>query len=204
MVSSQRRIAALRWFLIFLVVLVHTIQGAFLQSGYDSFRDAAVCHEGFYGLFANVFYRNLGLVGGLALMFIFSGYLTVLQGVPDYATLIRRKCRTLLMPLVLWTAVGMAGYVLMRPFFGHIATAEFIFSGDPKLWMTRLLVEGQMFMYQMWFVRDLITLNLCLPIILFLVRRYPIHYFCVLAALAERYDLIADTEGYRVWLAKEK
>ncbi|GBC62212.1 acyltransferase [Desulfonema ishimotonii] len=120
----------------------------------------------------NIFVQNLVSqeIARIAvpLFFMISGYLFFIgnhQGWQTYPEKWRRRCKTLLVPYILWSAIGLLVYWLLQkipfagPYFSHKLIKDYSFQ---ELLLTLL---WQPVPYQLWFIRDLMFYTLLTPLI---------------------------------------
>lgn len=108
------------------------------------------------------------------LFFIISGYLFVYNrkiGINDLRDKIIKRIKTLLIPYLLWTTIGLLVYLILqsipqsKPFFTNKLIIDYSFLD----W-----VEGIFYKpipYQLWFLRDLIIMVFLSPLIILLIKR---------------------------------
>lgn len=155
----------------------------------------------------------------IPMLFIISGYLFALGDTKPYPQRIGKRARTLLLPYLLWSAIGLALTFLLQQ--NHF-TAQFVreaqidqmgdnrsyaeigWSGMLPRW---LLVPVS---FQLWFLRCLFMYNLLYPLIRFAVLRIPYIWFPIViflwlttfgAYLVEGEGLFFFSLG--IWVAKK-
>ena len=107
----------------------------------------------------------------IPILFIISGYLFALHDAQPYGDRIRKRLRTLLLPYLLWSALGLTFTYLLEQWpamvavvrearlqpFGAVPLAEL----GPGQWLVSLVVVPTPF--QLWFLRCLFIYNLAYP-----------------------------------------
>ena len=109
----------------------------------------------------------------------------------DWGKNAAHKCRTLLVPLFLLTTIWIALYVAgsRLPFIGPLFAAKHsVASWTPRQWFTAYLgwqrdQWAPAILYPLWFLRDLMLMNLLAPVVKWCIDRFPRLYLGVLAAL---------------------
>jgi fucose 4-O-acetylase-like acetyltransferase len=144
------------------------------------------------GTYLQYFIAN-GLVRfRIPILFAISGYLFAHfdTGTP-HAERVRKRIRTLLLPFLLWSTIGLAATWLMEQFPGSrqvVLDAQLSDPNNPLIskmpwWM--LLLRWLLFpvTFQMWFLRSLFVYNWAYPLIRKAVERKPVVYFSVVALI---------------------
>lgn len=113
------------------------------------------------------------------LFFIISGYLFVYDkktAINELRVKIKKRIRTLLIPYLLWTILGLLVYLLLqsipfsKPFFTNKLIIDYTFLD----WVEAIIHKP--IPYQLWFLRDLIVMVFLSPVIIFLVKRIKLFY----------------------------
>ena len=172
--EDSNRITSLRFLLIMFVVFIHnnlTSDDAIYYNLPFS-EPAAITHFKFI---------VTGLLGGAAvpLFFLFAGYLQFLKN-DDYAVLLKKRAKSLAVPYFAWTLLNVLLFFAaqsvpqLSSFFQdeHSIVRHWNF-GD---WLNLFWVhsEANPFVYQFWFVRDLIILIALSPILHFVAQKMPL------------------------------
>lgn len=171
----SRVITALRFPLIVLVVLIHvSFQGdetAVLNIG-ELFEG-----ENLYYYTTKVISYGLGRAAVPA-FFLFSGYYFFFKNpnhldVGNYRNLVKQKSSTLFLPYLIWAIV---------PFFLKYAITQLLPNASSLVpefevpvwyeWLYQALWKN-LYNYPLWYLRDLIVLTLCSPLIYLLAKRFP-------------------------------
>ncbi len=169
-VNEFDRLATLRLPLILLVVLYHNETGGQFISRMGDSAAAGVIDwiaHGLAGIRVPVF-------------FVIAGYVFFLNGKPSVAWFrhkIASRARSLLLPLVLWTTICLGAFAVAQ----QIPALRGLFNGA-SIWSQPVLGMGpvelfnsffgqpyEMFLYPLWFLRDLFVLALLSPVIYWLV-----------------------------------
>ncbi len=120
----------------------------------------------------NIFFQNFVSqeIARIAvpLFFMISGYLFFIgnhQGWQTYPAKWRRRCKTLLVPYILWSTIGLLFYWLLQkiPFAGPYFSRKLIKDYSFQELLFTLL--WQPVPYQLWFIRDLMFYTLLTPMI---------------------------------------
>ncbi|NLL79590.1 MAG: acyltransferase [Clostridiales bacterium] len=154
--EESKRITALRFILIVLVIFIHN-------------NGSEVDNTAFSGAIRLLFSEILARTA-VPLFFFISGYLLFIKPRP-YKEVLKRKAKTLLLPYLLWN-----GLVLFLFWVGQTAPYVSAFFTDENnriadyslyQWVDAFLglnYQGYPAAYQLWFIRDLILLTLLYPI----------------------------------------
>ena len=124
-----------------------------------------------------------------------------------YASKLRKRVSTLLVPYLLWNGIPIVGIIIARLLIG-MKTGDSLnsvkeFCGSIG-WLRALwdcgIPNGHPFDVPLWYVRDLMVCCICSPVIFFLVRRYKLFYILVLGILFLT-DTWLDVAGFdsRAW-----
>ncbi|MBI1808579.1 MAG: acyltransferase [Gemmatimonadetes bacterium] len=127
----------------------------------------------------------------IPILFIISGYLFAFNDRQPYGARIRKRVRTLLVPYVLWSAIGLVFTLVLQQWeataaivrsahlqpFGDVPVARL---GIWQLWVSLVVVPTP---FQLWFLRCLFVYNLAYPWIRTAVLRAPRATFGVLGVL---------------------
>lgn len=108
------------------------------------------------------------------LFFIISGYLFVYKSdltKKDFWNKIKKRIRTLLVPYLFWTLMGLLIYFVLQSFPQSQAffTKELIKDYTFSKWINAIFYEP--IPYQLWFLRDLIIMVFLSPMIFYLVKK---------------------------------
>jgi fucose 4-O-acetylase-like acetyltransferase len=155
----------------------------------------------------------------IPMLFMISGYIFALQDTKPYKERVKKRVLTLLVPYVIWSAVGLAITYLWQQ---HPVTAKAVWDaqldqmGDNRPYsqmnwtdiLVRWLVSPVSF--QLWFIRSLFIYNLLYPFFRWAVTKYAAAWFSVMFLLMlmmigflfiEAQGIFFFTLG--VWLKKE-
>jgi fucose 4-O-acetylase-like acetyltransferase len=166
----SKRIHSLRFMLIVFVVFIHN---TVIDSGVN-FSDGTQTFEvPFYVAKAK---ELAGTFTGIAvpLFFLISGFLLYIKE-PKYIENLKKKCRTILLPYILWAILVVIflfvaqSFNFTKPYFATTIIRNF----SPMDWIGVFLGHFGVFsvengfplVYQFWFLRDLFVLNLLFVII---------------------------------------
>jgi fucose 4-O-acetylase-like acetyltransferase len=119
------------------------------------------------------------------LFFLISGFLLFIKE-PKYMENLKKKCRTILLPYILWAFLvilflfAAQSFDFIKPYFGNLVVRDFsimdwigAFVGHfGKFYDGSLNVNGPL-VYQFWFLRDLFVLNVLFVIIKKIIDRCP-------------------------------
>ena len=137
--------------------------------------------------FTEYFLANGALRFRIPMLFIISGYIFALQDDNPYLKLIKRRFVTLIIPFLIWSAVGIAVTWLWQqlPVAAQaVKDAQLDQLGDNRPYsqigwrgiLYRWAVKPVAF--QLWFIRSLFVYNLLYPLIKRAVINYPVAWFC--------------------------
>jgi fucose 4-O-acetylase-like acetyltransferase len=116
------------------------------------------------------------------LFFAVSGYF-FFSGRGTLREKIRKRFRTVFLPFLIWSLLGIALYFILQsiPASAKFFTRELV---RDYSWMTFLdKVFIHPIPYQLWFLRDLMVLVICSPVMLLLIKKIPIPLLIVLFAI---------------------
>lgn len=195
--ETSRRITALRFLLIVLVVFIH-----------NNFKEVQILKDAVRYSFTPFAYSNSPLgrwiqifisdgIAGCAvpLFFMFASYLQAMKN-DRYKTLLKKKFKSLVLPFFLWPLLNIGFYVAAKLlaqalFPGMIEKPGFFPQSSWGLsgWLHAFfgyenMAEGRTFggyVEQLWFVRDLLIMIAFSPLIRLAVKKFP---FCALAAVS--------------------
>jgi fucose 4-O-acetylase-like acetyltransferase len=166
--SLSKRIHSLRFLLIIFVVFIHN---AVIDAGVN-FLDGTQTFEA--PLYVAKAKELAGTFTAIAvpLFFLMSGFLLYIKD-PDYMENLKKKCRTILLPYILWAVLVVVflftaqSFNVTKPYFANLIVRNF----SPMDW-TGVFVghlgkfsKGYPLVYQFWFLRDLFVLNILFVII---------------------------------------
>jgi fucose 4-O-acetylase-like acetyltransferase len=134
------------------------------------------------------FLANGALRFRIPLLFIISGYIYALQDKKSYSERIKRRFNTLIIPFLIWSAVGIFVTFLWQQ---NTITAQAIKNAallppdEQKPLVTFSVSEilyrwaFQPLSFHLWFIRSLFIYNLFYPLIKWVVLKFPIIWFCL-------------------------
>ncbi len=188
----SRRIQAIRYIGILGVVFCHVVQAPyFFLQGEDfmSYYDGFIS-DSLIGLTHSLVLYGL-FYGAVPMFFMFSGYLNFIKE-RSYGETVSRRVQSLLMPMVLWTALNIAVLILLQKYAGIKSYSYFLLKADWHLWFNALFgnyshawIRGThcpAIMYQFWFIRDLFILTLLTPVIGYFMRKKQNGLYFLIAA----------------------
>jgi fucose 4-O-acetylase-like acetyltransferase len=132
--------------------------------------------------FTEYFLANGLLRFRLPLLFMISGYIFAIQDYKPFGDRVRKRFATLIVPYLIWSAVGLGITYLWQQFpvgaqavqdaaldqLGDNRPYEQIgWAGIIKRWLLRPVS------FQLWFIRSLFVYNLLYPVIRWLLQRWP-------------------------------
>lgn len=190
--ETSRRITSLRFLLAVLVVFIHnnftaeSIAKTFEETG----RTIPFCQNAF-GQWVQLF-----ISGGIArcavpLFFLFAAFLQGVKNDP-YPVLLKKKAKSLALPYALWMAVYVLYFGVLKLVVAKIAPQVLAHQDKTMLTMTmRDWAESLIGFYsgtgdgnprfamQFWFVRDLMIFTAVSPVLIKLIRKFPVGvFFC--------------------------
>lgn len=142
--------------------------------------------------FVEYFFANGALRFRIPLLFIISGYIFALQDYKPFGERIRKRFRTLIIPFLIWSAVGLAITYLWQQFpitAQAVKDSQLDQLGDNRTYkeigwngvLLRWLLSPPSF--QLWFIRSLFFYNLLYPLLKRAVVKFPIMLFSILFVL---------------------
>ena len=180
--NLSKRIISLRFLLIVFVVIIH--------SGISAKYFAERNIEAVIPAYVENVQRFIGIITAIAvpLFFLFSAYLLYIKE-HKYIPLLKKKCRTILLPYFLWNILLVLFYFLMQ----SLPYIKQFFSSSPENMIKNYgiidwidVFVGKFterrgfkypFVYQFWFLRDLFILNIFFAGIKKLVDKFPLGTF---------------------------
>ena len=174
--EDSKRITALRFLLIVFVVFIHNNIKADTISDYNIIFDEP-------NIITWIKYIICNVLGGAAvpLFYLFASYLQFKKN-DSYKTLILKKTRSLLIPYFLWTLINVLLYFIaqslpvLSSFFQNEKNIvrNFSFTDWIKLFWAH--EDGFPFVYQFWFLRNLIVIVFISPILQLIAKKIPITF----------------------------
>jgi fucose 4-O-acetylase-like acetyltransferase len=180
--SLSKRINSLRFLLIIFVVIIHNGISA---KSFSQRNIIAIIPD-----YVENIQRLIGVITAVAvpMFFLFSAYFLYFKQ-QKYVPAMKKKCRTILLPYVLWNLLLVLFYFLMQtlPF-----TKQFFMTDPDHLIKNYGIIDwidvfvGKFterreyeypFVYQFWFLRDLFILNIFFVFIKKLVDKFPLGTF---------------------------
>jgi len=174
--NLSKRINSLRFLLIVFVVIIHNGISA---KTFEERKIAAIIPA-----YVDNIQRFIGIITAIAvpLFFLFSAYFLYVKE-QEYTSLLKKKCKTILLPYFLWhiVLIGIYFAVSTLPYTKHLFTSRKpIPSWDLLDWIKAFFGDyssnetNYPFIYQFWFLRDLFILNILSAIIKMLVNKFPL------------------------------
>ena len=197
--DTSKRITALRFLLAVLVVFIHnnyTLKG--IAETIAAGGDGILFNQNAFGKWVQLFISDGIARCAVPLFFLFAAYLQAKKNDP-YPALLKKRARSLLVPYVLWI-----GIYLCYTIFGKLLIAKLmpevlvhpdktVFSWNFTDWFARIFGYGKWLGVlpdnnpgaagQFWFVRDLMILVVCSPLLVRLVRKFPVGFFALVSLL---------------------
>ncbi len=195
--NTSIRITSLRFLLSILVVFIHNNYTAEIIN--SLLVPPAFSPNAFTVLLQFIISEGLGK-SPVPLFFIFAAYLQAKKG-DSYKVLVKKRIRSLVVPFVVWTAI----YLFCQFSYTYLAKVVLLklipslqlnpdktmFTWGIKDWIIQLIGYGPclspglpynvpLIASQFWFVRDLIILVLISPILVSLIKKFPIGTFLFL------------------------
>ena len=155
----------------------------------------------------------------IPMLFMISGYLYALNDIHPTLQRMKKRFRTLLIPYLIWSAVGLGITLLWQQFpitAQAVHDAQLDQMGDNRLYveigwggmLTRWLFSPISF--QLWFIRVLLIYNILYPILRWMVTRIPIPWFIITGLLwfGTAGFYFAEGEGlfffsFGIWVCKQ-
>jgi fucose 4-O-acetylase-like acetyltransferase len=170
-----------RFFTFVCIALLVYVHGYNLQDTYLA-PFSTVSESLTFTTFFEYFFSNGLLRFRIPMLFLISGYIYALYDHRPYLQLIKNRFRTLLLPLLLWSALGLFLTFILQliPFTTNIVRAanldqlgdnrpytEIGWLGIFERWLLAPIA------YQLWFLMALFVFNVLYPVIKWLVTNYP-------------------------------
>lgn len=128
---------------------------------------------------------NLFGNAAVPLFFLFAGYLQFSKNY-SYPTLLYKKTKALLLPYILWTFINISIFFIaqsipsLSPFFSNEANLVRNWKFIDWLGLFWTHTEIYPFVYQFWFLRNLLVLIFLSPILRFIAKKYPFSFFIII------------------------
>lgn len=136
--------------------------------------------------FIEYFLANGALRFRIPMLFIISGYIYALQDHRPYGERIKKRFKTLIIPFLIWSAVGLAITLLWQQFSitaQAVRDAQLDPEGDLRP-LTQMSVGDILYRwalqpvsFQLWFIRSLFVYNLLYPFIKWATLKFPAIWF---------------------------
>lgn len=192
--NTSKRITALRYLLILLLVFDHN---NFTKEFVADSTVETVFNQSVFGEWLQFFISDAMTRCIVPLFFMFSSFLLAKKADP-YPVLLKKRCKSLLVPFVLWTCLYLFYYGGLKIVLSLVMPQLLNHPQNTMLgwtladWVHQTLGyeipawancnPGMAF--QLWFVRDLLVLTALSPVLTFLIRKMPImSFFLVSVAL---------------------
>lgn len=193
--TVSKRITSLRFLLACLVVMFHNNKTLLfvLSQGGLSFSNSA-----FLGHLPQFIFQYVITVAPVPLFFIFSSYLSTKKNYP-YLVMLKKKFKSLFLPFILWPAIVIVGRIVIKAalilVFPDKVSHEIPFVNEWNLrdWLCAFfgyyfpsyncgdLCEP--FILPLYFIRDLLIMDILSPLIKKIIRLSPVPFFIFLMAL---------------------
>ncbi len=181
----------LRFYSFVCIALLLFVHGYNLNETYLQ-KDSLVNEPLTFTTFIEYFLANGVLRFRLPLLFIISGYIFALQDQRPYAERIKKRLVTLIIPFLIWSAVGLAITYLFQQFpvtAKAVKDAQLDQLGDNRPYneigwggiLLRWIVVP--ISYQLWFIKSLFFYNLLYPVLKWMVLKYPRIWFSIVSFL---------------------
>lgn len=164
----------LRWPLMVLVVLLHTV---IIGQTYENINISGI-HFSTLDIVTHVFQRDIGDIAVPA-FFFFSGYLFFykVQGfsIEIYRCKLKKRFFSLLLPYIIWNFLFMCFLLAISaldPSMMHFATDYSEHFNVRTFFLSFWDINGGPILAPFWFVRNLMILNILSPIIYFIIEKF--------------------------------
>jgi len=188
---SSIKIRLLSFILIIMIVYIH---GSNLSITFNDILSAKNNLKiNTINLFIQIFFSDGIARSAVPLFFLISGYL-FFTGINNYNSFDRfyfyklnHRSLTLLLPYIFWSIFG----IILLLIFQNIPIIKNYITDDNMLPILKDLSYNELFIriffrpipYQLWFMRDLIALNLLSPLIYYQIRYYPSFSYIIIILL---------------------
>ncbi len=183
---------SLRYILTVLVVFIHSKitpeQINFLTA---NGRDVTFPNSSFVRVIEDLITRGLGCCA-VPMFFFISGFILFKKN-EQYKVLIQKKLHSLVIPFLLWTFINIIFFVIINGNFSVLKSLTLY------EWEKVVLGYGNEYTNPLlgtfWFMRDLIIISLISPIIVFLIKKFPVEYgFAIVILLFNKIEFISFYE----------
>jgi fucose 4-O-acetylase-like acetyltransferase len=191
-INESKQITSLRFILTFLVVVLHAYGPQINFQGSTINLDLPKYVQNTEILFSNIIARS-----AVPMFFLFSGYLVCIKK-ENYFSNLKKKTKSILIPYLIWNSINILFYFV----FQSIPGTRHFFSRENYLiqnfnfvdWIDAYsgVIERSPFPFfdLTWFLRDLFILNLVIPVINFLIKKWSSTFFVLVLLLWIRGDYI--------------
>ena len=196
--ENSKRITALRFLLIVLVVFIHNCYtNESIQKIIDSGGVPPVFAENALGRWVKLFITFGIARAAVPLFFMFAAFLQAKKN-DCYPILLKKRAKSLLLPFVLWTLIYVFYHGGLKLLVAKVAP-QFVshpennmFTWTLSEWVHKILgyrpdgkggLELPELAVQFWFVRDLMILVLISPVLKWLVKKFPIGFLFFVTAV---------------------
>ena len=182
--ETSKRITSLRFLLAVSVIFIHNNLTADTALNYYhlDFLEPQII------TWLKILICNFISTAAVPLFFVFAGYLQCRKN-DSYGVLLRKRAKSLLMPFVLWTFLAVLMYFIGQ----SIPALSFFMNNDNNIvrewglkdWLNLFwvhwsdTVDGNTFVTQFWFLRNLIILVILSPVLRFLRRKIPFAFIAI-------------------------
>ena len=186
--NTSKRITALRFLLIVLVVFIHNnFKEASLADDFANGITVPLFNQGVFGKWLQLFISDGLARSAVPLFFLFASYLQAKKD-DSYLDLLKKKAKSIFVPFVLWTTFYIVGFnglkiclIQFAPSFVQHPDDTFL-KWSARDWLYNVLgffkfpddsPNVPRIVFQFWFLRDLLILFILSPILKFFVKKYP-------------------------------
>ena len=184
--NTSKRITSLRYLLIVLVVFIHNNYRTESVEKAKQFGNIILFNQSQIGRWIQLFISNGIALCSVPVFFMFSSFLQVKKGLP-YKVLIKKRMQSLLIPFLIWPIFNLllttfVKILLPSSLFNNSEAFSFI-SWKPLDWFHFFLgynissFDLHPYVGQFWFIRDLLILIIISPLIIYIIKNFPISFF---------------------------
>ena len=139
-----------------------------------NFKSGGIKFSNQFNLFIQNFFLDHILAIALALFFCMSGYLFFFNftgSFDEIALKYQKRVRSLLLPYLIWSLWGISVYIILQsiPESSNFFTRDVFLNYRPSKIFETIFIHP--IPYQLWFLRDLIMMVICSPLIYILLKK---------------------------------
>lgn len=179
----SKRITSLRFLLIVLVIFIHNNYTAENLAGSN-----VIFNQSTFGKYLQLFISNGIANCAVPVFFMISSFLQFVKE-HTYTTILRKKARSLFLPFMLWPILNILFFVILKLASEKLFPSMIDNPGSMKFfeWTFKdwfkcffgYVGNGNLYLFQFWFLRDLIVLTIFSPLLKLLEKEFSYFFLFV-------------------------